>query len=238
MTWQLMKRAGIKGSFEGRKISIPAQKYVSCELNIESDWSAVGYWLNLLVFSKAPGELEFNNLFADSLQGDARLISIFENLGLVFEVSGNGFLVRNTPGFTFPSLLEIDFSDIPDQGQTLMVTCAGLGIEARFSGLESLVIKETNRLKAMQSELGKFGISMDINELEGKCHMAGSQVLKLPTQRIETYEDHRMAMSIAPLAILFSGKLEIENPGVVAKSFPGYWDELAKLGFDLDWEER
>lgn len=231
MSLAMMEKAGISCRMEGNIISIDPGPYQPCRISIEPDWSSAGYWLAMLTLAKPGSMVKFDRLSRASLQGDAAMAGAFEALGLTFETEGNGLRVCRPDKLRLPELLQMDFSDMPDQGQTWIALCAGLGLPFSFTGLETLALKETNRLAAMKSELFKFGIHLKINEEKGFCQMDAGRKAIQPSQCIDTCRDHRMAMSLAPLSMLFDGGIAIADPGVVDKSYPGFWEEMRKAGF-------
>lgn len=188
---------------------------------IESDWSAAGYWASALALA-GRGDLTLRHLRDDSLQGDRAVVELFARLGVGFRFSEEGAHLFSEPRKT---AFEADFTHIPDQAQTFAVCCAGLGIPARLTGLKSLRIKETDRIAALQTELAKFDCAVEV---------AGDEEIRLPGtplrvegQTVETYDDHRMAMAFAPLALL--GPVCIRDPEVVAKSYPSFWEDWGRL---------
>jgi 3-phosphoshikimate 1-carboxyvinyltransferase len=170
--------------------------------------------------------LHIEGLFENSLQGDSVLTELYRLLG-VRSTWNNGVLVLERQGEAV-SFFEYDFSDCPDLAQTVVVTCAALGIPGRFSGLESLRIKETDRTAALSEELRKFGVQF---VEEGDAWLLSGTCQSDAMQEIETYEDHRMAMCFAPLALHFP--IKIKESEVVKKSYPSFWDDLERLGFTV-----
>lgn len=227
MTLKTMQELGIDCSIEGQTIVIAPGAYVPKPMQAESDWSAASYHYSLCALSP-DAQLRIRGLFADSLQGDSILPEIYERLGVHTHFEDGDMILRQTGERA--AQLDVDYSDCPDIAQTVAVTCAALGVPARFTGVESLRIKETDRTAALQTELQKFGVRFHesapgVWSLEGKA--AASE-----RQQIATYEDHRMAMSFAPLA-LAAGSIAIEEPMVVRKSYPSFWYDMTRLGFAL-----
>jgi 3-phosphoshikimate 1-carboxyvinyltransferase len=233
LTWDLMQRIGIQGDFSPKLISIPNQEFQQTEVSIESDWSAAAYWYAMLALMPLESCLTLANLFKGSFQGDSAIQSVFENWGIKSSFSGQNLIIEKKENSKYEGLLELDFLNIPDQGQTIIALCAATGVEAYFTGLQSLAIKETNRLLAMKTELKKIGIEIEINEKEGTCYIAGNQKLIKPNSAFSTYKDHRMAMALSIFAIVFEEGIEIENPDVVEKSYPDFWRELALAEFEI-----
>lgn len=229
LTLQLMTTFGAQVSWCGADtIEVAPHPYRSVPFLIENDWSAASYWYQIAALAPQ-AEIKLTGLFRESSQGDSRGAKLFERLGVQTTFTPAGVLLRKTQERA--SRLDEDLVDIPDLAQTFVVTCALLNIPFRFTGLQSLKIKETDRITALITELRKLGyvIHEEANSLlrwEGeRCTPAYSPV-------IQTYEDHRMAMAFAPAAFLFP-KLQIAEPQVVSKSYPTYWDHLEKAGFSL-----
>jgi 3-phosphoshikimate 1-carboxyvinyltransferase len=224
MTASLMKHFGVKSEFTGNKIEVTPQSYRAAEFTVESDWSGASYWFAFAALAK-DAEILLPRLSLNSLQGD-RAIANMTALGVVSEmVDGQLKLSKNDPLKEF----QWDFTHCPDLAQTVAVICAAKGIRGSFTGLESLRIKETDRIAALQNELRKIGA--DLRE-ENTSHWTLIPSASLPSSAsFQTYKDHRMAMAFAPLATLM--EVEIENPGVVKKSYPTYWDDVKSFGFEL-----
>ena len=225
MTASLMKHFGAKCSFIENVIEVAAQPYKSNQLFVEADWSAVSYWFAFVALAD-DGEITLKHLFKDSLQGDQAIQAIMNNLGVDSEYLADGTLQLKKK--SHEKEISWDFTHCPDLAQTVAVVCAVKGVKGNFTGLESLRIKETDRIAALQNELRK--INADLLEENGKWTLVPSS--SLPTDvHIETYEDHRMAMAFAPLATVMN--LTLENPEVVRKSYPKYWMDMRALGFSI-----
>lgn len=221
MTLGWMKRFGLEVQEEGEVLQVEPQTPVPGRYAVESDWSAAGYWYTLLAFAGA-GELELQHLREDSLQGDRAVVDLFARLGVRSRFSEAGLhLTSDLRKESF----EADFTHIPDQAQTFAVCCAGLGIPARLTGLKSLRIKETDRISALQTELAKFGCGVQVVGDE-EILLPGTP-LQVNGQTVNTYDDHRMAMAFAPLAMF--GDLKIDVKEVVAKSYPSFWEDWERL---------
>lgn len=236
MTWALMKQAGIKGEFSNQTIIIPKQQYTTSILEIESDWSAASYFYGMVALSEEPSKFFLPGLKKDSLQGDATIQNIAGHWGVNTHFDKDGAWIERKTAM-IPEKLELDCLGCPDLGQTLIVLCALSGAEAKFSGLQSLAIKETNRLLAMKTELEKISVHIDINESLGTCRIPGNQKPQIHNPIFETYEDHRMAMALSMVAIKNS-PVRIKEPGVVRKSFPGFWTSLENCGFECSLSEK
>ena len=206
-------------------IKIEEGKYEAKEFTVEADWSAASYWYQIAALADE-AEITLKGLKEISLQGDAAIVDMYKNFGVKSTFEGNQVTLKKTTSTT-PESFDYDFSDCPDVAQTLAATLTGLNIEGYFKGLESLRIKETDRIAAIKKELEKLGASIDIlpeDELKvnkGNLHSFDGI--------IKTYDDHRVAMSIAPLCLKVDS-IEIEEPDVVAKSYPNYWKDLAEKG--------
>lgn len=225
MTASLMELFGVKCEVLDKQVNIPFQSYRPVEFFVESDWSGASYWFAFAALA-AESELVLPRLFlTGSLQGDSAIVRIMESLGV--RASMQNDLVRLTKTSRVETLTW-DFTHCPDLAQTVAVVCAAKGVEGRFTGLESLRIKETDRIAALQNELRKIGA--DLLEETGHWKLVPSQ--KLPHEAFfNTYKDHRMAMAFAPLATRMN--IELENPSVVRKSYPKFWDDMALLNFSI-----
>ena len=227
MTLNLMEHFGVKADWKGNVISIPAQKYIDIAYTIEGDWSGASYWYSIVALAEE-AEVELIGLRENSNQGDSVLAEMMPLLGVNTEYTEKG--IKLTKGKS-ASIFEWDFTHCPDIAQTISVICAVKGVKARLTGLESLRIKETDRIEAIKNELGKFGVDVAI-EGDEAIELDGAQFNHdFKDIFINTYEDHRMAMAYAPLALL--NPLEIEEPDVVKKSYPDYWRDLEHAGFTM-----
>lgn len=226
MTLSLMRKFGIEATFEGNEIQIKEGNYKGPNLEVEGDWSGASYFYGLAAITTG-SELLLKGLQLDSIQGDSGIAALFEKIGVESIQESTGVRIVSK-GFKGMDVWHIDFSEIPDTAQTFAVVLALLEQEAVFTGLESLRIKETDRIKALQIELAKIGWGM-VSDDDVHFHLkqVDTAVMDLPI--IETYEDHRMAMSFAILGL--KKEVQILEPNVVEKSFPDYWDILNKLGF-------
>lgn len=230
MTIQIMNHFGVEVKRTKSGYYIPKQVYVSKEYTIESDWSAASYWYEIACLTPEC-KIQLNGLRQKSKQGDIALIQHFEKLGVITEWNDRGVLLIKNKDFYLNKDEILDFSllETPDIAQTLICACAGLGVKANFRGLSTLKIKETDRLTALKAELAKVGVDLSISN-------DSASLLKITTlvnavKPIMTYEDHRMAMSFAPLALILDD-LNINNPNVVKKSYPDFWNDMEQL-FDV-----
>ena len=226
MTLSLLNNLGIKTSFEGKLIKVAnLEKIQEKCINVESDWSSASYWYSIVAFSKR-AEVRLNNFYKKSIQGDSVLVKYYKELGVDTKFVENKIILTKIKDFTPPKHLTLNLVDSPDLAQTIAVTCFGLKIHCFLDGLQTLNIKETKRLNALKNELTKLGANVQVTESSLKIFEA--KKLKKNTI-INTYHDHRMAMSFAPLSLKIP--ISIENPNVVVKSYPGFWDDLKKAGF-------
>jgi 3-phosphoshikimate 1-carboxyvinyltransferase len=225
MTLNLMEEFGILAVWHGNMIKVPQQTYQPSDFVVEADWSAASYYYSLAALSDS-AHIQLNGLYPNSVQGDAVIVDIMKQFGVQTTFNEKGILITKET----PTKLEAfvhDFTDCPDIAQTFMAVCAGLNIPAKLTGLETLAIKETDRLAAPKAELEELG-----------CHIrttADSFLIKKGIDKrkkkatIETYHDHRMAMSFAPLKVLIP-QLKIQKPEVVQKSYPDFWKDMEQVG--------
>lgn len=228
MTMALLAQAGIMVEKTDKTFIIPPQVCKPTLFHVESDWSGASYWFSRLALS-TQGEITLLGLKEDSLQGDAVVKDIYLDLGVGYRFVDEGLKLFKTNRIN--SILTVDFTHCPDLAQTVMATCAVLGVKGLFSGLKSLRIKETDRILAMQTELKKLGASLTTQD-DVVFNLAPSSNIPSSTIHINTYDDHRMAMAFAPLAAQVP-HLIIENPAVVSKSYPHFWDDLKKTGIQV-----
>ena len=229
MTVELLKLFGVFVSFNNKKIVVSPAPFnmLNDQFLVESDWSAASYWFNMVALAKnAEIELKFLDKF--SLQADSILPEMYSKLGVRTEFIEKGICIRGRQNVV--EEFEYDFTNCPDIAQTIAVTCLGLGIKAHLTGLQTLKIKETDRIRALKTELEKLGATIEATNDSLKIYPPSQIIVKNPV--VSTYNDHRMAMSFAALAIKCPG-LKIENPDVVNKSYPAFWDDLQHSGFDL-----
>lgn len=219
-------------------IEVKAKPYEDAPYLIENDWSASSYWYEMAsLYPSGEVDVVMKGLEDSSRQGDSVVKYIFSLLGIRTSFAemhtGKPTSVRLSRHLEHVATLTYDFINCPDLAQTIIATCCALDIPFRFTGLASLRIKETDRLEAMRKELGKLGFVINVaNDSE----MTWDGTKCEPTmEAIDTYEDHRMAMAFAPLAVKFPG-IRINNPEVVSKSYPSYWDDLRIAGFTIKAE--
>lgn len=225
MTASLMKVFGVTCEVLENQVNLSAAPYAPAEFTVESDWSGASYWFAFAALAQK-AELLLPRLYLDSLQGDSAIVKIMESLGIQSRMDGK--LLKLTK-IKSDKRLTWDFTHCPDLAQTVAVVCAAKGISGCFTGLQSLRIKETDRIAALQMELRKIGA--DLVEEHDQWELIPSK--RLPEKAFfNTYKDHRMAMAFAPLATCMN--VDIENPKVVRKSYPKFWDDLHLLGFSME----
>ena len=233
MTLSLLEQLGVETHFEGQVIQVnPYLETVSKIIVVESDWSSASYFYSIVALSPEGTQINLSTYKKDSLQGDSVLQEIYAQLGVqtIFEGSKINLKKINT---SLPESLNLDLANAPDIAQTIVVTCLGLQIKCNLTGLHTLKIKETDRLEALKNEIYKFGTSIEITN--DSLHLSDSKPLKSGAV-VETYNDHRMAMAFAPLALKTS--FSIKEAEVVSKSFPDFWENLAELGFNTSEFEK
>ena len=222
-------------STESNVIIVEPGRYAVKSFNVESDWSAASYWYEMVALSsEGDARVLLPGLYEDSLQGDSKGREVFSLLGVKTEYTKDGVLLSKKTREV--DTLEYDFVKMPDLAQTFVVTCCMMGVPFHFTGLESLKIKETDRIVALKNEMAKLGFDLeDRNDSEllwdGRRMALTAEVYD--SVAIDTYEDHRMAMAFAPVALV-NGSIRINNPHVVSKSYPRYWDNLLAAGFQFE----
>ncbi|MGZ3765361.1 MAG: 3-phosphoshikimate 1-carboxyvinyltransferase [Mucilaginibacter sp.] len=228
MTLAMLRQAGIQHQWIGNNIHIEHQDFKETSLNVEPDWSAASYWYAIAALADE-AELFLPGLTPYSLQGDSVITEIMANFGITSQFNDGGVYLKKEAK---PLTRKIfDLKSCPDLAQTVIVVCAALGHEATFTGLETLKIKETDRVLALQTELAKMGVIL----------IEKGQVYKLDCSKkfipekifVHTYDDHRMAMAFAPLALIIP-QIEVEDFNVVEKSYPAFWEDLKKVGFEVE----
>lgn len=228
MTLDLMAYFGVESTWEGQVISIPEKAYSAERFEVEIDWSGASYWYEVVAFAKGASIL-LKNARETTYQGDAEVKNIFKALGVKTTFTDEGALLQNT-GYTM-AYFEWDLIDQPDLAQTVVTTCAMKNIPFKISGLQTLRIKETDRIAALINELKKYGISIS-ETAPGVLEWQGARCEKAENICIATYDDHRMALAFAPTAILHPN-ITIEEPAVVSKSYPHFWEDMKRVGFEV-----
>ena len=227
LTLQLMNDFGVRAErTDDHRLKVVPQAYHSTPFYVESDWSAASYWYQIVALSKE-AEVTLPGLFKDSYQGDSQVAGIFRSLGVETIYKDKTVILKKNGKSV--ERLDHDFINQPDLAQTFVVTCALLNIPFRFSGLQSLKIKETDRMAALITEMRKLGYIL--HETDGSVlSWEGERCTTEEHPAIDTYEDHRMAMAFAPTCLALP-EILINNPQVVSKSYPRYWEDLRQAGF-------
>lgn len=225
MTMAILRRYGIDAHWDGNStVVVPEGKLVSIPVNVEGDWTAVSYWYALAALCP---DVKFNLMPLDevSTQGDSLTASFLNAFGLKAELNGR---VSSVCRVSAPlARFEYDFRNQPDMAQTYVVLCCLLGVSFKFNGLESLKIKETDRISALVAELKKIGYVIETNDKDEIWY--SGQRCEASYEPIKTYKDHRMAMAFAPAVMSLNHDLLIDDPGVVSKSYPDFWNDIAPL---------
>jgi 3-phosphoshikimate 1-carboxyvinyltransferase len=233
MTLRLMEYFGVKTEWKGDVIKVEPQEYALRDYTVEPDWSAAGYWYSIAALAPF-AHITLNGLTDNSWQGDRRLVELMRPMGVYTTFTPQGAVLTKTDELRE---LEIDFIDNPDLAQTFIVLAAAKGIELEAYGLESLRVKETDRIRALQNELMSLGYWLD-EKHNGEWKLVKVSKRNAGTMPVfDTYKDHRMAMAFAPLALKL-GKVKINDPEVVKKSYPHFWEDLQKAGFKLEFTNQ
>jgi len=228
MTLDMLASVGIQHNWSGNLIQIEPQPFLPGTLIVEPDWSAASYWYSIAALADQ-SNISLPALKDKSLQGDSQIQKIMEIFGVETRRTDDGIAISKT-GKKVEEPAILDLKTCPDLAQTVIVIAAALGKNMAFTGLETLKIKETDRIAALQNELAKIGVTLTENKL---VYTLNCDKLHFPEKiTIATYEDHRMAMAFAPLG-LFVNEVEIEEPNVVEKSYPFFWEDLKKAGFEV-----
>ena len=231
LTLNILKQFGINSSFINNTIKIDNQKFIPKKFLVEADWSSASYWYEMAAFADKL-DLKLYGLNKNSLQGDSAVAKIFENFGVKTTFINNG--IHLTKKESNIKKFNIDLTDYPDLAQTLVVTCSFLKIPFKISGLETLKIKETNRINALISELSKFNIKLTETS-KGILECNDFQHNNIKKYIIDTHNDHRMTLSFAPISI-FNKKIIIDNIDVINKSYPAFYEDLKRVGFEINEE--
>ena len=230
MTLAILKKIGINCYFKNNIISIESCATINnSSISVESDWSSLSYFYSTVALSSS-SELNIGTFYKSSIQGDIRLSEIYTKLGVEtkFIESSSRVSLKKINDFNRPDHIDLDLTENPDIAQTIAVTCFGLGISCDLFGLHTLKIKETDRLEALKTELSKLGAIVKITN--NSFHLSPSFSINTGIS-IKTYNDHRMAMAFAPLAL--KTPLTIKNPEVVTKSYKDFWKDLKSLDFNI-----
>ncbi|MCC9168517.1 3-phosphoshikimate 1-carboxyvinyltransferase [Pontibacter harenae] len=225
MTLSLMKHFGVTADFVENTITVKPQKYKAATFHVESDWSAASYWYSLVALARE-ADITLLGLREQSFQGDRAIVEIMNKLGVYSSFTEEG--VKLTKKHV-DRKVSYDFSDCPDLAQTIVALCAGLGVTLELTGLESLRIKETDRIQALQIEV--LAMNSSLEEISPGVFRLTPGLMTKQELNFRTYQDHRMAMAFAPIALL--EPVQIQEPSVVRKSYPRYWEDLEKVGFEI-----
>jgi 3-phosphoshikimate 1-carboxyvinyltransferase len=230
MTLALLNEIGVVTSFEKNVIKVNNLQTITSKLiTVESDWSSASYWYSIVAFSEIGTAIQLSSYKENSLQGDSVLVEIYRGFGVETTFKKNTILLRKISNFQLPaSNFQLNLQNAPDIAQTIAVTCFGLGMGCHLMGLHTLKIKETDRLEALKTELTKLGAAISVTN--DSLTLQPSDVIN-ENVSIVTYQDHRMAMAFAPLALKTS--IMIENAEVVSKSYPTFWEDLKQVGFQF-----
>lgn len=230
MTIELMKEFGASVIWKDNKIIVEPIPYTyhKKEFIVEGDWSAASYYYSVVALSKIGTQLSIQGLFENSLQADDVCSNIYKNFGVKTTFNDNEIVIsKNSKANT--SLLELDFIECPDITQTIVCSCIGLNFPFKFTGLQTLKVKETDRITALQNELQKIGCAIEITDTSIQWTATKSEAID--NLSVATYNDHRMAMSFAPLCLLVDNVI-VENAEVVSKSYPMFWEHLKSIGIN------
>lgn len=228
LTLEFLKRIGV--DLEVKRDSIFVKNITDIKeknIKIESDWSSASYFFSAVALSRS-SNLKLSFFSTDSLQGDSILVKLYKKLGVDATIKNGNLILSKNSNFKKPNFINLNLNDTPDLAQTIAVTCLGLKISCELNGLHTLKIKETDRLVALKNEISKFGAIVKITN--DSLQLIAKKNLKYDVE-IDTYNDHRMAMAFAPLAL--KNNIKIKNEKVVTKSYPTFWDDLQSIGFQI-----
>ena len=231
LTCEIMKRFGFSCFINNNEIKIEPNKKVSIKsYSVESDWSSASYLYSIVALSGV--ELNLSSFKSNSLQGDSKLSKIYENFGVKTYFKNDEIILKRSQSLRMKRFIELDLVENPDLAQTIIVTSLGLSIHTKLTGLNTLKIKETDRLIALKNEISKFKADVIIDDQS--IEIKNFPKILPENIEIDTYHDHRMALAFAPLSVLV--KLVINDYSVISKSFPEYWAILKKLNFNLEFD--
>ena len=229
MTLALLNEIGIETSFENNIIKVDPKLSITNKLfSIESDWSSASYFYSIVALSEIGTQITLSNYKENSLQGDSKLVEIYKSFGVETVFVRNTIVLKKVNNCQI-SIINYELNSCPDIAQTIAVTCLGLGIGCVLTGLHTLKIKETDRLEALKSELTKLGADVSVTH-DSLILRATSKINEYIS--ISTFQDHRMAMAFAPLAIKVP--IVIEHAEVVSKSYPAFWEDLKSIGCKME----
>jgi 3-phosphoshikimate 1-carboxyvinyltransferase len=230
MTLNLMHRQGVSHHWEGNTISISPGVYQNTINEVESDWSSISYWFEILALSVS-GEIQISQVDENSVQGDQKVMDFFQSLGVASSINNGVLSLAKKTNFKLPEYIVFDCVRTPDLAQTLAATACGLGVNMMLTGLKNLPLKEANRLVALKVELEKCGAKVKIINNEALEIISGVR-FSSKDFNFETYGDHRMALCLSPLA-LKSHSVLVDDAEVINKSYKSYWEDLKRLSFDI-----
>jgi 3-phosphoshikimate 1-carboxyvinyltransferase len=237
MTLSIMQEFGVTHTWTENTITIEPQAYQAKSYFVEADWSSASYLYSWASLSDS-ANIEVTGLFKNSLQGDSAIATIAESFGVTTtDLGSNKMLISKEKDASIKSFIEYDFIEQPDIAQTVFAMCAGRKVNGLFTGLQTLYIKETDRIKAFQNELGKIGVYLSKVPQKFKKNddreffMIEGEIQFNETPAFDTYHDHRMAMALAPLARIHP--VIINESNVVSKSYPTYWADVVSMGCQI-----
>ena len=243
MTLSLLNEIGVETSFVGNLISVKPLVTPSMSsraqsrdegpnpksLIVESDWSSASYYYSIVALSEIGTSITLSSYKKNSLQGDSVLVEIYKKLGVETKYNSDNSISISKSFNIQPKTINLNLNNAPDIAQTIAVTCFGLGLDCHLEGLQTLKIKETDRLEALKNELEKLGAK--VSTTDESLTLVSTGILR-SNIKIKTYQDHRMAMAFAPLAV--KTEIVIEDAAVVSKSYPDFWNDLKKIGFVIE----
>jgi 3-phosphoshikimate 1-carboxyvinyltransferase len=230
MTLALLSKIGVETSFVENKITVKTKSAIqNSKFTIESDWSSASYWYSIIALSEISTQVTLSSFKENSLQGDFALVEIYKNFGVETVFNDNNSITISKVNTIFQKSFNFNLLSSPDIAQTIAVTCFGLRVSCHLTGLHTLKIKETDRLEALKTELTKLGATISVTN--DSLSLEQSENIH-PNVRISTYQDHRMAMAFAPLALKVP--IIIEKAEVVSKSYPTFWEDFKQFGFSIE----
>ena len=230
MTLALLNEIGVETSFVDNRITVNQKsEIVNHQSTIESDWSSASYWYSIIALSEIGTQINLSSYKKNSLQGDSALVEIYKNFGVETAFNDNNSITISKSSNSQFTIHNFQLNNSPDIAQTIAVTCFGLGVSCHLTGLHTLKIKETDRLEALKNELSKLGAIISVTNDSLTIKESNNQIIE---SSIATYQDHRMAMAFAPLALKVS--IIIEDAEVVSKSYPTFWEDLKNVGFQFE----
>lgn len=231
-TIRLLRYIGVNNSWEKEEMLVEYELHDGTEMSIEADWKSASYWYEMVAIANK-AELKINGLNFESVQGDAIIKEIFEQLGVKTEFDKNSVILKKVKRII--KSFEYDFINNPDLVPTMVSTCVALNIPFRFSGVEQLRLKETDRIMILQSQMLKMGAKLTVEkrgDMETLCFNGKTKIVKGVPIEFNTFNDHRMVMAFAPIALLGHDVI-IENPKVVTRSYPCFWEDFKKLSISF-----